>query len=41
MATPFEDTHWSPRDMTVHDPDGRVWRLQAPGTPGTPGTPGA
>ena len=33
VVTPFEDTHWGTRDMTVRDPDGRVWRLQAPGTP--------
>ncbi len=31
VVTPFEDTHWGTRDMTVRDPDGRVWRLQAPG----------
>jgi uncharacterized glyoxalase superfamily protein PhnB len=31
VLTPFEDTHWGTRDMTVRDPDGRVWRLQAPG----------
>ena len=30
VVTPFEDTHWGTRDMTVRDPDGRVWRLQAP-----------
>ncbi|MBY4766848.1 VOC family protein [Burkholderia ambifaria] len=33
VVTPFEDTHWGTRDTTVRDPDGRVWRLQAPGTP--------
>jgi len=31
VVTPFEDTHYGTRDMTVRDPDGRVWRLQAPG----------
>ncbi len=31
VVTPFEDTHWGTRDMTVRDPDGRIWRLQAPG----------
>lgn len=31
VATSFEDTHWGTRDMTVRDPDGRLWRLQAPG----------
>jgi uncharacterized glyoxalase superfamily protein PhnB len=30
VVTPFEDTHWGTREMTVRDPDGRVWRLQAP-----------
>jgi uncharacterized glyoxalase superfamily protein PhnB len=30
VVTPFESTHWGTRDMTVRDPDGRVWRLQAP-----------
>lgn len=24
VVTPFEDTHWGTRDMTVRDPDGRV-----------------
>jgi hypothetical protein len=31
VVTPFEPTHYGTRDMTVRDPDGRVWRLQAPG----------
>src|SRR4051794_35443531 len=26
VATPFEDTHWGTREMTVRDPDGRLWR---------------
>lgn len=30
VVTPFEDTHWGTRVMTVRDPDGRVWMLQAP-----------
>jgi len=34
VVTPFEDTHWGTREMTVRDPDGRIWRLQAPGKPG-------
>lgn len=29
VVTPFEDTHWGAREMTVRDPDGRTWRLQA------------
>lgn len=31
QVTPFQDTHWGTREMTVRDPDGRIWRLQAPG----------
>ena len=34
VVTPFEDTHWGTRDMTVRDPDGRIWRLQAPAQAG-------
>lgn len=30
MVTPFEPTHWGTQDMTVRDPDGRIWRLSAP-----------
>ena len=30
MVTPFEETHYGTREMTVRDPDGRIWRLQAP-----------
>jgi hypothetical protein len=30
VVTPFEDTHWGTKEMTVRDPDGRIWRLQAP-----------
>jgi hypothetical protein len=28
VVTPFEQTHWGAREMTLRDPDGRVWRLQ-------------
>lgn len=31
VVTPFEDTHFGTREMTVRDPDGRLWSLQAPG----------
>ncbi|MFF0297261.1 VOC family protein [Kitasatospora sp. NPDC004615] len=30
VVTPFQDTHYGTREMTVRDPDGRVWSLQAP-----------
>jgi hypothetical protein len=30
VATPFQDTHYGTREMTVRDPDGRLWILQAP-----------
>lgn len=30
VVTPFENTHWGTREMTVRDPDGRIWRLSAP-----------
>ena len=30
VVTPFEGTHWGTQEMTVRDPDGRVWGLQAP-----------
>ncbi|MCX5384696.1 glyoxalase/bleomycin resistance/extradiol dioxygenase family protein [Streptomyces sp. NBC_00083] len=30
VVTPFEDTHYGTREMTVRDPDGRQWSLQAP-----------
>jgi uncharacterized glyoxalase superfamily protein PhnB len=29
VVTPFEDTHYGTREMTVRDPDGRTWTLQA------------
>ena len=32
VVTPFEDTHYRTREMTVRDPDGRSWTLQAPVT---------
>jgi uncharacterized glyoxalase superfamily protein PhnB len=31
VVTPFADTHWGTKEMTVRDPDGRTWSLQAPG----------
>ena len=33
VVTPFADTHWGTREMTVRDPDGRIWSLQAPAAP--------
>ncbi len=30
VVTPLEDTHYGTREMTVRDPDGRLWTLQAP-----------
>ena len=33
VVTPFEDTHYGTREMTVRDPDGRVWSLQGAGSP--------
>lgn len=30
VVSPFADTHYGTREMTVRDPDGRVWSLQAP-----------
>jgi uncharacterized glyoxalase superfamily protein PhnB len=32
VVTPFANTHDSTREMTVRDPDGRLWSLQAPAT---------
>ncbi|GAA3577524.1 glyoxalase [Amycolatopsis ultiminotia] len=29
VVTPFEDTHYGTREMTVRDPDGRAWVLRA------------
>lgn len=31
VVSPFEDTHYGTREMTVRDPDGRLWIIQAPG----------
>jgi hypothetical protein len=30
VVSPFADTHWGTREMTVRDPDGRIWSLEAP-----------
>ena len=30
MVSPFEATHWGTTQMTVRDPDGRTWSLEAP-----------
>lgn len=30
VVTPFAHTHFGTREMTVRDPDGRTWSLQAP-----------
>ncbi|WP_331767635.1 VOC family protein [Embleya sp. NBC_00896] len=30
VVAPFADTHFGTREMTVRDPDGRLWSLQAP-----------
>jgi uncharacterized glyoxalase superfamily protein PhnB len=30
VVSPFGDTHFGTREMTVRDPDGRTWLLQAP-----------
>ena len=29
VVTPFEGTHYGTQEMTVRDPDGRLWSLQA------------
>jgi uncharacterized glyoxalase superfamily protein PhnB len=29
VVTPFQTTHWGAREMTIRDPDGRIWQLQA------------
>ncbi|ONM47902.1 VOC family protein [Nocardia donostiensis] len=31
IVTEFEHTHYGTQEMTVRDPDGRLWSLQAPG----------
>ena len=28
VVTPFEDTHWGTKLMTVRDPDGRLWSIE-------------
>jgi hypothetical protein len=33
VVAPFAATHWGTREMTVRDPDGRSWSLQAPVVP--------
>lgn len=33
VVTPFEATHWGTQEMTVRDPDGRLWSVQAPVAP--------
>lgn len=30
VVEPFQETHYGSREMTVRDPDGRLWSLQAP-----------
>jgi hypothetical protein len=30
VVEPFAETHYGTREMTVRDPDGRLWSLQAP-----------
>ena len=34
--TPFEDTHYGTREMTIRDADGRTWTVQAPATADLP-----
>jgi uncharacterized glyoxalase superfamily protein PhnB len=31
VVTPFEQTHYGTQEMTLRDPDGRLWIVQAPG----------
>ncbi|TQM32427.1 VOC family protein [Nocardia bhagyanarayanae] len=31
IVSEFEPTHYGTQEMTVRDPDGRLWNLQAPG----------
>jgi hypothetical protein len=33
VVMPFEPTHWGTQQMTVRDPDGRLWALEAPAAP--------
>jgi hypothetical protein len=30
VVTPFEETHYNTQRMTIRDPDGRVWSVEAP-----------
>jgi len=30
VVTPFEPTHYGTLEMTLRDPDGRIWSIQAP-----------
>ena len=30
VVSEWEETHWGTRLMTISDPDGREWKLQAP-----------
>ena len=30
VVTPFEDTHYGTKEMTVRDPDGRILSIQSP-----------
>jgi hypothetical protein len=30
VLSPFTETHFGSQEMTVRDPDGRIWNLQAP-----------
>lgn len=34
VVQPFEDTHFGTRQMTLRDPDGRLWAVQAPARSG-------
>ena len=40
VVTPFEETHFGTRMMTVRDPDGRQWSLQAPAKESSSGADG-
>lgn len=30
VVSPFQTTHWGAREALLRDPDGRLWRIQAP-----------
>lgn len=34
VVSPFTNTHYGTREMTVRDPDGHLWSLQAPAETG-------